>query len=151
VTYTFDRNGESHESTLIVAGPSDHVVRRRLFLEIIGLLYFLIGAIVLIKRFHAPHALHFYYVCLMSFVFYVFHYTGKLNAFDWTIFWLGLVAQTLLPALFLHFCLEFPVKPQWLARNGKRALLLYLPGVVLLAAWVVFVYWSAALALSPLL
>ena len=37
-----------------------------------------------------------------------FHYTGKLNAFDWEIYWCKVVAMLLAPALLVHFALLFP-------------------------------------------
>ena len=33
----------------------------------------------------SPGSTHFYIFCVVSFIFYAFKYTGKLNAFDWTI------------------------------------------------------------------
>jgi len=84
--YTVERAGTVFQTTVVVAPPPERLLRQRLYLEIIGLLYFLIGIFVLLKRSRAAHALHFYFVCLTSFVYYVFHYTGKLNGFDWTIF-----------------------------------------------------------------
>ena len=138
-TYTLERNGTEFKQNVIVAAPPDRLLRHRLFQEIIGLLYFFIGVFVLIRRFRAPHTMHFHLFCVVSFVFYVFHYTGKLDAFDWTIFWLGLVAQTVLPPLFAHFCLEFPTRRSWVQRNRHVLVLLYAPGAVLLLAWLSFV------------
>ncbi len=60
------------------------------------------------RRWTAPKSAHFYLFCLVSFVFYSFHYTGKLNDFDWIIYWSNVVAWLLQPALFLHFALTFP-------------------------------------------
>ena len=42
-----------------------------------------------------------------SFILYSFHYTGKLNSFDWVIYW-ATVALLLQPALLVHFALVFP-------------------------------------------
>jgi len=53
---------------------------------------------------------HFYVFCLVSFIFYAFKFTGKLNQFDWTIYWGNVAAWLLQPALFLHFVLTFPEK-----------------------------------------
>lgn len=55
--------------------------------ELIGLLYLVIGLFVLLRRSSAHKALHFYWFCLASFVLYSFHYTGKLNGFDWILYW----------------------------------------------------------------
>jgi PAS domain S-box-containing protein len=94
---------------------------------------------------------HFYFVCLVSFVLFVYSYTGKLNTFDWTIFWLDLAASALLPPLFLHFCLEFPHRKNWFSRNRKVLVLLYVPGALLLLAWVLFVYGIVEFIPSPLI
>ena len=135
--YTLERAGKVFEATVVVSPPPERLLRQRLYLEIIGLLYFLVGIFVLLKRSRAPHALHFYFVCLTSFVYYVFHYTGKLNGFDWTIFWFDLGASLLLPPLFLHFCLEFPLRHKWVKQQAQVALFDLCSGrcAVLRAGW----------------
>lgn len=146
--YTIVRNdSEPFDITLIVEPPPLRVQQERLYLEVIGLLYFLVGLFVLLRRSRAPLALHFYFICLTSFVFYVFHYTGKLNAFDWTIFWLDQAATVLLPPLFLHFCLEFPLESEWVKRHPVSRVLIYVPGMLLLLAWIAF--GSGVLGLLP--
>ncbi len=75
------------------------------WLRLIALIYLGIGIYVLLRRWTAPSSTHFYIFCLVSFIFYSFHYTGKLNAFDWSIYWCNVVAWMLQPALFLHFVL----------------------------------------------
>jgi len=125
--------------------------RQRLYLEIIGLFYLLAGVLVLIRRFRAPLAIHFYFVCLASFVLFVYSFTGKLDAFDWTIFWLDLAASALLPPLFLHFCLEFPRRKNWLRQNRILRVLLYAPGVLILLTWILFVCGILEFIPSPLI
>ncbi len=138
-TYTLIRSGsEPFDISFVVEEPSTRIRQQRLYLEIIGLLYFLVGLFVLLKRSRAPLALHFYFVCLTSFVFYVFHYTGKLNTFDWTIFWFDLGATVLLPPLFLHFCVEFPMEARWVIRRRGLLPLIYMPAVFLFLAWLSF-------------
>ena len=61
-------------------------------LRLIALIYLGIGLYVLFRRWTAPKSTHFYIFCLVSFVLYSFHSTGKHNAFDWTIFWGNVVA-----------------------------------------------------------
>jgi two-component system, NtrC family, sensor kinase len=151
-TYQLTRNGsEPFEATLIVVEPPPRVRHQRLYLEVIGLLYFLVGLFVLVKRSRAPLALHFYLVCLTSFVLYVFHYTGKFNAFDWTIFWFDQGASALLPPLFLHFCLEFPMEPMWLKQRRRILWLIYIPGALLFSAWLAFQTGVLGFIPSPLL
>lgn len=150
-TYSLEREGRIFDAVLVVAPQSERFLRHQEYLEIIGLLYFLVGIFVLLKRSRAPHAVHFYFVCLTSFVFYVFHYTGKFNAFDWTIFWFDLAANLLLPPLFLHFCLEFPLRNK-LVRNRRRLLfLIYLPAAGLFIAQLGFVNGILGFVPSPLI
>jgi len=59
----------------------------------------------------------FYIFCLVSFVFYSLHYTGKFNVFDWSVLWANEVAWLLQPALFLHFVLTFPERRAFVGRH----------------------------------
>src|SRR2546425_4031748 len=149
-TYTIDRDDKEFETTVVVGPPPEQFLRHQKYLEIIGLLYFLVGCFVLLKRSRAPHALHFYFVCLTSFVFYTFHFTGKLNPFDWTIFWLDLAASLLLPPLFLHFCLEFPLRNKWIKERHTVLYLIYVPGLVLFLAQLAFINGILNFVPSPI-
>jgi PAS domain S-box-containing protein len=140
-TYTLERNGAEFQSAPVVIGPPpQRYLRQRLFLEIVGIYFFCVGAFLLIKRPRAQHVTHFYFVCLISFVLFAYSYTGKLNTFDWTIFWLDTWASVFLPPLFLHFCLEFPRRKSLLSRGQGLLWLLYAPGSLLMLAWAAFVY-----------
>ena len=148
-TYTVVRNEQEIPFTLIVEAP-EQFLRHQKYLEIIGLLYFLVGVFVLFKRTRAPHALHFYFVCLTSFVFYAFHSTGKFNSFDWTIFWSDLGASLLLPPLFLHFCLEFPLRNRLIRQRRGLLYLMYVPAGILFLAQFAFVNGIIGFAPSPI-
>ena len=138
--YTVERNGVRFETTPVtIYPPAQPLIRRRLYLEILGIYFLVVGAFVLIKRFREAAVTHFYYVCLISFVLFAYSYTGKLNALDWTVFWLDTAAIFFLPPLFLHFCLEFP-KRNFFQGHGRLLFLLYAPGILLLLTWAVFVY-----------
>ncbi|HEX4999014.1 MAG TPA: histidine kinase, partial [Terriglobia bacterium] len=139
-TYSLERDGRLIETAVIIAQPTQRALRQGQYLEIIGLLYLSIGVFVLIRRSQAPHAFHFYLVCLTSFVVYSFDYTGTLDTFDWTVFWLDRIAGSLLPPLFLHFYLEFPRPEQSTTERRTAMALLYAPGAALLVAWIAFVY-----------
>src|SRR5579863_962304 len=130
--YDLNRQGESFETTVLIT-PQGESKPVRGYLELVGLLYLAIGAFMLIRRWSAPRSLHFYIFCLASFVLYTFHYTGKLNAFDWTVYWLNVVAWIAQPALFLHFCLSYPERPKWLGERRALVPALYLAGATLLA------------------
>jgi two-component system NtrC family sensor kinase len=62
------------------------------FTRVIGLVYLAIGIYVLFRRWTAPRATHFYVFCLVSFALNTFHYTGKFDLLDWTIFWGNVLA-----------------------------------------------------------
>ncbi|MBL8177628.1 MAG: PAS domain S-box protein [Bryobacterales bacterium] len=96
---------------------------------IVGASYLLIGLFVFIRRGNAAKARHFYILCLVSFVLSTFHYTGKLNNFDKIIYWGNLGAGLFGPTVFLHFCLSFPERRQWL--RGSRIYWLYTPATLI--------------------
>jgi PAS domain S-box-containing protein len=137
-TYSLVRQGIPVEAPLIPV-PAD----RSLYTaeRIIALVYLGIGLYVLLRRWTAPKSTHFYIFCLVSFVFYSFHYTGKWNVFDQTIYWTNVVAWLLQPALFLHFALTFPERKAVL--SGRRWLIpaVYVPGAILLAIQVGTYVW----------
>ena len=68
-----------------------------------------------------------------------FHYTGKLNNFDQTIYMGNVLAWFLAPTLFLHFCFSFPDQQGWIRRRGA-AILVYLPGLALLTVQAGFIF-----------
>ncbi|HEV2349515.1 MAG TPA: ATP-binding protein [Terriglobia bacterium] len=131
VTYNLERSGEKFETTLVTV-PQDNSKSAQQYLELIGLLYLFIGAFILMRRWSAPKSLHFYSFCLASFVLYTFSFTGKLNGFDSTIYWLNVVAWCLQPALFLDFCMRFPQRQSSLRDRVAIRLAVYLPGATLL-------------------
>jgi two-component system NtrC family sensor kinase len=116
--------------TQVVLVPAD----RSLYtpLRLIGLVYLGIGLYVLLRRWTAPKSTHFYLFCLVSFIFYSFHFTGKLNQFDWIILGANTIAWLLQPALFLHFVLTFPERSEFIRRHYWVTALLYLPAFLLL-------------------
>jgi PAS domain S-box-containing protein len=150
-TYDLVRNGQKFRADVVVSPQSDSKSLRH-YLELVGLIYLLIGTFILVRRWTAPKSLHFYVFCLVSFVLYTFSYTGKLNVFDWTIYWLNVVALVLQPALFLHFCLSFPERPSFLRQRPTGVLLVYLPGTLLLGIHVLvatgILVWSLPLLVT---
>ena len=105
--YELERTGESFQASLIVE-PAPKPVTIENYLRAVGLLYLFIGLFIFARRWNAPRAVHFYVFCLVSFILYEFRYTGKLNLFDWEIYWAQAVATLLAPALLVHFALVFP-------------------------------------------
>lgn len=130
VVYGLTRQGEEFQTSVLISPqPRSRTVHD--YLELVGLLYLLIGVFVLVRRASARKSLHFYVFCLASFVLFTFSYTGKLNLFDWSIYWLNVAAWILQPTLFLHFCLTFSEHAPVLGKRRYAAALLYLPAVIL--------------------
>ena len=118
----------------VILVPADTSLN--LGLRLIALVYLGIGMYVLFRRWTAPKSMHFYVFCLVSFIFYSFHYVGKLNAFDWSVYWLNVVALLLQAALFLHFALTFPEPRKILEKHPWVIGFVYLPGALLLGVHV---------------
>jgi PAS domain S-box-containing protein len=128
--YLLVRNGEKFQTSLVLV-PQKAAASVRYYLSLVGLIYLVVGTYILFRRWTAPKSLHFYVFCLASFILYTFSYTGKLNLFDWTVYWLQVVALLIQPALFLHFCLGFP-EQNTLVRGRRYAIpSLYIPGAAL--------------------
>ncbi|MGA9884096.1 MAG: ATP-binding protein [Candidatus Acidiferrales bacterium] len=107
VPYQIRRDGETF-TVPIVTAPRRNEASLQNYLRITALLYLFIGLFIFVRRWNAPRAIHFYVFCLVSFILYSFHYTGKLNSFDWIIYWSNAAALLLQPALLVHFALVFP-------------------------------------------
>jgi two-component system, NtrC family, sensor kinase len=115
--------------TPVVTAPQDNSTSIENYLRITALLYLFIGLFIFVRRWNAPRAVHFYIFCLVSFILYSFHYTGKLNAFDWKIYWGNVIALLLQPALLVHFALVFPERRGTL---WPKLLAVYTPPTALL-------------------
>jgi two-component system, NtrC family, sensor kinase len=140
-TYSLLRESVPIESSVILV-PAERSLNN--WLRLIALIYLGIGLYVLLRRWTAVGSTHFYIFCLVSFVAYSFKYTGKLNDFDWTIYWGNIVAGVLQPALFLHFVLTFPEKRQFVRKHPWLLGLVYVPGAILLAIHVGAMRWLQA-------
>jgi PAS domain S-box-containing protein len=148
-TYKIQRTGIQISAPLIIA-PQETNLRFKRFLELVGFLYLFIGVFIFLRRWHASGALHFYTICLASFVVYAYSFTSKLNEFDWTIYWLDEIGFLFLPPLFLHFCLTFPEPKQTLRNHSSLKALLYVPASGLLAIQVLFVQGYLNVFQAPL-
>ena len=131
-TYQIRRAGVEFPVTLIVGETTPNPALYYQYL--VGVAYLAIGLFVYFRRGEAPKALHFYILCLASFVFSTFHYTGKLNDFDKLMYWGNVAGGLLAPTIFLHFCLTFP-EPRRRPWGWVRAVLLYVPAGLLLGVF----------------
>src|ERR1700732_1845842 len=132
VRYKLSRGGEEFETPLLTA-PAEKPLATENYLRIVGLLYLFIGLFIFIRRWNAPRAVHFYIFCLVSFILWSFHYSGKLDTFDWEVYWAEVVARLLAPALLLPFALVFPGRTETTVRSSSKMLAVYfLPFTLLL-------------------
>jgi PAS domain S-box-containing protein len=130
--YQIERGGKQFDVQLVVQ-PADRPATIENYLSVVGVLYLFIGLFIFARRWNAARAVHFYIFCLVSFVLYSFQYTGKLTPFDWEIYWAGIVARLLQPALLLHFAMVFPERrPASKGRGAILAAVYGVPGVLLL-------------------
>jgi two-component system, NtrC family, sensor kinase len=141
VPYQIRRDGETF-TVPIVTAPQPNASSLQNYLRVTALLYLFIGLFIFVRRWNAPRAIHFYVFCLVSFILYSFHYTGKLNSFDWIVYWSNAAALLLQPALLVHFALVFPERRNALwakltAAYGLPALLLGTQ-VLVAKAWLGF-------------
>jgi two-component system, NtrC family, sensor kinase len=139
IRYKLARNGEEFETPLVTA-PAEKPLATENYLRVVGLLYLFIGLFIFIRRWNAPRAVHFYVFCLASFILWSFHFSGKLDTFDWEIYWSEIAARLLVPALLLHFALVFPGRTETKLRTSIKLL-----GVYLLPLALLLVHVSAAL------
>jgi PAS domain S-box-containing protein len=139
--YSLLRQSVALDSSVILV-PAERSLNN--WLRLIALIYLGIGIYVLLRRWTAVGSTHFYIFCLVSFIAYSFKYTGKLNDFDWVIYWGNIAAGVLQPALFLHFVLTFPEKRQIVRKHPFLLALVYLPGAVLLAWHITAMRWLQA-------
>ncbi|MGO9438552.1 MAG: ATP-binding protein [Terracidiphilus sp.] len=141
--YSITRDGIQLDSpTVVIPEPPDRSVQQAS--RLIGLIYLAIGVYVLFRRWTAPRATHFYLFCLVSFGLNAFKYTGKWDWLDQTVFWCNVIAESLQPALFLHFSLSFPEERLKNFRRRFLVPLVYAPGIALFGLWLMAINrWEA--------
>ncbi len=110
---------------------------------LLAFLYLGIGVFVLFRGDRLPRTLHFYFLCLASFAVYLYSYTTKFGILDWWVYGLSILSFLLLPALFVHFCLRFPVDAPI---SSRLTPLVYIPALFLGA---IYFLWIAG-HLAPL-
>ena len=129
--YTLRRDGIEFQKPNIFIQAASH--DSALYYQfVVGFFYLIIGLFVYYRRTSAAKSLHFFLLCLASFAASCFHYSGKLNAFDEALYWGNVIAGLVVPAIFLHFCLTFHMRPAFLRKRGAW-LLLYVPSALVFA------------------
>ncbi|MGI9103967.1 MAG: ATP-binding protein [Terriglobales bacterium] len=140
-SYSLVRHGVSLTAPVILV-PADRSMNTGL--RFIALIYLGIGLYVLLRRWTAPKSTHFYLFCLVSFICYSFHYTGRLRHSDLVVYWGNVVAWLLQPALFLHFVLTFPEIKELVKKRPWLTQACYVPGLLLFA-----LHFAALQLLAP--
>src|SRR3989440_10386987 len=137
--YTLVRLG-ARQSLSVELAPAPHGSSMYFVLAAVGLFTLLVGASVRLRRPDDQATLHFFWLCVAFFGAFTFSFTGPLDRVGWIFYWGDAVAMALLPALLLHFTLEFPERPTG-ARPNLRLIapLVYAPAVVLGASRIVIV------------
>ncbi|MBV8513833.1 MAG: PAS domain S-box protein, partial [Acidobacteria bacterium] len=131
VRYKLVRGGREFETRLITV-PAEKPASIENYERVVGLLYLFIGLFIFVRRWNAPRAVHFYVFCLVSFVLFSFHYSGKLDAFDYEIYWAKIASLMLAPALLFHFALVFPERAEGAAKSFSKLGLVYGPPSLLI-------------------
>ncbi len=127
-TYTIARGSEVLEVPVGIAAKRLLTPRDGLR-TLLAFLHLGIGLFVVIRGIRFPRAFHFYFICLAAFVSYLYSWTPYLGGLDWTVYWLSVMAFLLLPPLFIHFCMRFPVDR---SESLSRAPLVYAPAAALI-------------------
>ncbi len=110
------------------------------YLALVGLTTLVIGIIVFLnsrRRFSMPY-MYFYLLSLAFYSFSVFSPTGNLDGLDTVFYGLDKIAFLMFPPLLLHFFLIFPQRKKFLKRLRSLTALIYLPGLLLILARVLF-------------
>jgi two-component system, NtrC family, sensor kinase len=127
LSYTLT-NGTANRGVTVQIGSKSLLAAKDRFRALLAFLHIGVGIFVLVRGRRFPRVFHFYLVCLAAFVVYLFSYTPRMSTLDWWVYGLSVLAFILLPALFVHFCLRFPVAA---AAGDKWIPLLYLPALLL--------------------
>src|SRR3954471_5453142 len=142
--YTLLRLGTRRALNVELA-PSPHGSSMYFVLAAVGLFTLLVGASVRLRRPDDQATLHFFWLCVAFFGAFTFSFTGPLDRLDWIFYWGDAVSMALVPALLLHFTLEFPERPAGARPNLTLiAPLIYAPAVVLGVSRIVIVTRGAS-------
>jgi two-component system NtrC family sensor kinase len=103
-----------------------------IFLSIVGVFWLVVGFFVLFKQgSRSPFVLHFATLCLVAFVFHVYHPLSFDQDMDAVVGILDDLAFAFFVPVFLHFCLRYPVRSEVLDANPWKTYSLYIPAVLI--------------------
>ena len=122
----------------VVIGKMPVLSASDFYTAFLGFTYLIIGVILGLRHWRSPGAQHFYAVCILSYILYLFAYTGEVSILDLIIYWSSSFALLLLPPVFVHFCLTFPEQQPWVSKRPKLIPLLYAPFVLLIVTHILW-------------
>jgi two-component system, NtrC family, sensor kinase len=110
-----------------------------IFLTIVGIIWLGVGVFVLFKQgSRSPFVIHFAIICLAAFVFHVYRPLSTGQDFDFAVGLLDDIAFAFFAALFLHFCLRYPVRSEVFDSSPWKTWSLYIPASLLTLAMLFF-------------
>lgn len=118
-----DASGDIREVSVML-GSRTLLTPKDGFRVLLAFLYLGIGLFVVLRSGRSPRAFHFYLICVTAFVVYLYSASGRWDGADKMVYLLSIWAPLTLPALFLHFCMRFPIDN---VRGQSRAMLFYVP------------------------
>ena len=127
ITYELE-NAAGFRSVSIQLGAKALFTAKDGLTALLAFLHLGIGIFVLYRGDRTSRTLHFYLICLTAFVVYLFSWTTRLSTLDWWVYGLDTLAFLLLPSLFVHFCLRFPID---VISGKRRVFLIYIPFLLL--------------------
>jgi two-component system, NtrC family, sensor kinase len=130
------RGAIMYECELDNLQPAESWRTRDLYVNLIGVVYLLVGLFVLFKQGgRVPYVLHFAALCLVAFVFHFYKPYGAYEDLDLAIDFLDNAALALFAPVFLHFCAVYPVRYRLSERQPRLVYLLYAPAAALVALY----------------
>ncbi len=103
--------------------PQRTLTSRDLYLNLIGVVYLLVGLFVFFKQGgRSPFALHFATLCLVAFVFHFYKPYGAFEDLDLAVDFLDNAALAIFAPVLLHFCAIYPVRYRFSERQPAARL-----------------------------
>jgi len=143
LTYSYQKTSYSFENLYFADLKNIDTLPRWtasiVFLTLVGLIWLGVGIFVLFKQgSRSPFVLHFAMVCLAAFVFHVYRSLNLGQDLDLAVSLLDDTAFAFFPALFLHFCLRYPVHSDVFDKDRWKTIVLYIPATLLTVVLFIF-------------
>lgn len=139
LSYWVDRRNDAGDTSIRDGVADVDIVMREshpyryTYLAIIGLAFLGIGLFFLLRQGRAPYVVHFYLICLLSFIVYFFSSTDEMRMqFDKVVDFADFAALILLAPVMVHFAAIYPSRYHWFTQKRWKAVYLYIPSILLL-------------------